>query len=98
MLTLRGYFMLGGLLAFVALITALIVTRSQIERAKKDITRLEMLVSSRDDTIRALNARVVATSGIATTQAEAAAETCQGTGAELFERGRQIGLATCAAR
>jgi hypothetical protein len=94
----RAYIALGVGIAIVALIAGLIVTKGQLEKRKEDVTRLEMVVSSQADAIRQLKARETTIANTANGQAEQAAVVCQGTGAELFERGKQIGLATCAAR
>lgn len=97
-MSIRGYIALGVGIAFLALLAGLVVTRGQLEDRKKDVTRLEMVVSSQNEAIKRFRERETAIANTATGQAEQAAIVCQGTGAELFERGKQIGLATCAAR
>lgn len=94
----RVYLALGVGVAFLALLAGLMVTRGQLEDRKKDVTRLEMVVSSQNEAIKRYKERELTIANTATGQAEQAAVVCQGTGAELFERGKQIGLATCAAR
>ena len=89
-MTLRVYLALGVGIAFLALIAGLIVVRGQLEDRKEDVTRLEMVVSSQNEAIKRYKERETTIADTATGQAEQAAVVCQGTGAELFERGKQI--------
>ncbi|MFC7378287.1 hypothetical protein [Brevundimonas sp. GCM10030266] len=93
MLTTKGWVALGFAAALLAQTAGLMVQGRQLRHERAEVRRLEAdLKASRNALTDALRtaARAEADGAV---QAQEAAIVCQGEGAELFTRGRQVGIA-----
>lgn len=87
----------GLLLACGALAILLGITIKDRDAKLADLAEARRVVAERDGTIRVLRDGIKAAAETATEQAEGAAVVCQGTGAELFQRGYEVGRSQCPA-
>lgn len=93
MLTFRGWLILGAAAAFLAQTTGLIVQGGQLRDERAEVVRLEGDLKTARKRASDAEALVRQSEAVGAVQAQEAALICQGEGAELFNRGRQVGLA-----
>lgn len=93
MLTPKSWLAAGVAALFLAQTAGLMVQGRQLQRERADVRRLDTdLKTARTSLAEALKTSVRAEAEGAI-QAQEAAIVCQGEGAELFTRGRQVGIA-----
>lgn len=93
MLTMKGWVALGIAAAILGQTGGLIVQGGQLRKEQAEVRRLETDLAAARKRATDAEAATRRSESIGAVQAQESAIVCQGEGAELFARGRQVGVA-----
>jgi hypothetical protein len=93
MLTMKGWVALGVAAAILGQTGGLIVQGGQLREEQAEVRRLEGDLKIARQRVKDAEAAAVRSESVGAVQAQESAIVCEGEGAELFARGRQVGVA-----